>query len=157
MEPAQSSGAISEMTVEADGRVSACQVHLMPGDRVLPDIPCPPSAGGLQMAVMQHAGLTKPQRFRYLAYTDRVFGDDRAVSGDLPEGVTVLQRYRIDFAIDAMGKAMDCRWSVAVGPVDTAHMPTRCDRDSSFVIQPNMPRTGFDQMQTGYQLLSPRP
>jgi len=156
-EAPHSGATISEMIIEADGHPTDCQVRTLPGNVAVPDIPCPPSVEGLQAAVMQRIGATTPPRFRYIAFADRIFGGAPLLSGPMPKDVTVLQQFRVDFTIDATGKAVDCRWSVGVGPVDTDHMPTRCQQDRLFMIEPNMPKSGYDHVRIGYQILPPRP
>lgn len=152
-----STATISEMIVDADGKPSECKVRVLPADTVVAGIPCPESTAGLQMAVMQRSGHPKPLRFRYLAYMNRIFGDGPMLTGDMPKDMTVLQRYRVDFTVDPSGKAVDCRWSVGTGPVDTDHMPTRCQGDEPFAMEPNMPKSGYDQVQIAYEILPPRP
>lgn len=149
-----SSAMRSELTAEADGRVSACLAHTMPGNEAMP-ISCPASIEPLREGIRQHSGMASPPRFRYFVVQDLVFGNDSPLGGDLPQGMTLLQRYRVSFTIDAQGRAVDCQWSVGVGPVDTTHIPTPCQRRESFVVTPDTPRSGYEQTQSAYQILPP--
>jgi len=124
--PARSSAAISEMIVEPDGRATDCRGRTLPGNIAIPDLPCPSSTEGLRAAVMRHAGLGAPPRFRYFALVEHVFGDGPPASDDMAKDMAILQRLRVDFRIDATGRAVDCRWSVRMGVVDGQPMPTRC-------------------------------
>ncbi|WP_294236180.1 energy transducer TonB [uncultured Sphingomonas sp.] len=156
-EVAHSGATLSEMIVDVDGHPTECQVHTLPVNFAVTNPPCPSSTEGLQAAVMQRSGATTPPRFRYFAIAERIFGDGPLLSGPIPKDMTVLQRFRVDFTIDATGKAVDCRWTVSVGPVDTEHIPTLCQRDQLFAIEPNMPKSGYDYVQIAYQILPPRP
>lgn len=156
-EVARSGSTISELTVDADGRVSDCRVYTMPGHNVIPDIPCPPSVAGLQKAVMEHSGSRTPPRFHYMGFTDRIFDDGSVINDEVPEGAVVLQRYRVDFAIDATGKAVDCRVSISLSGGGVPHGPMRCEAGRAFVKDQIMPKSGYDQVQWVYQILPPSP
>lgn len=144
-----------DVTVEADGSVSRCDVSALPRGTIYGgEELCEDMAAGMRLVVTKRNGSATP-RFRVLMSRDIVFGDDILPSGEWPTDVIKHWFWHADFEVDATGHAVNCIVFPDIGVVDAETVATPCRPDVVYQRDGDGPVKGRQLYRLGYQILPP--